>query len=391
MDGLVRFYKQIPKAREILLSLLSDNEGEIPELKSGKAWDDVLREARLSRISPLIYRRLKKRNVPSVPDKFKKAVKRDYLSTLAFNLWLLDELNKLLKNFRVKGIKAIVLKGAFLAEKVYPDPGLRPMTDLDLLVRREEMASAHTVLETGGFQAIDQRRSHFPPPFTAYLNSLDYRRPGRTFPSIHLHWHLVNSGTPAPMFTEKVNMDKVWKEAVEIKMDGIDVLTLSPHHMLLHLCEHGLRVRHSLSQLILLFDIDRIIKYYGEELRWERVIEEGRAFGWDKLCFISLYAARRFVHAPVRPEIIKALWPEKLVWEDKIFYNLLKGKKQFPGASYFIYLGMNRGVFNKIRFILSTFFPPGPILAQRRYSSDVKNKYYWDRLGEVFSSLLRFF
>ena len=48
----------------------------------------------------------------------------------------------------------IPLKGPALAEALYPDPGLRPFTDLDLLVRREDAARAVALLGEVGRSGV---------------------------------------------------------------------------------------------------------------------------------------------------------------------------------------------------------------------------------------------
>jgi Uncharacterised nucleotidyltransferase len=47
---------------------------------------------------------------------------------------------------------AVVLKGAVLAHAAYPDPLLRPFTDLDLLVQGDQISHAVSVLATYGYQ-----------------------------------------------------------------------------------------------------------------------------------------------------------------------------------------------------------------------------------------------
>src|SRR5438105_2268443 len=50
------------------------------------------------------------------------------------------QLVEILDACRPAGIEPLVLKGAYLAAHIYPQPGLRPMNDIDLLVRPEALA-----------------------------------------------------------------------------------------------------------------------------------------------------------------------------------------------------------------------------------------------------------
>ncbi len=65
-----------------------------------------------------------------------------YHQQLAINLIQFNELDKILNTFEKEGICVIQLKGAELAKNYYPDQALRPMADIGLLVRKEDIKRA---------------------------------------------------------------------------------------------------------------------------------------------------------------------------------------------------------------------------------------------------------
>jgi hypothetical protein len=69
---------------------------------------------------------------------------------------LLGDLAEVLAAFDSAGIESMPLKGALLAARYYPAPGLRPMNDLDLLVRPHDEARALAALEGLGYRPIGQ-------------------------------------------------------------------------------------------------------------------------------------------------------------------------------------------------------------------------------------------
>lgn len=71
---------------------------------------------------------------------------------------LLDLSNRLIKALARAGILAIPLKGVSVA-RYYPDPLLRPMEDIDLLIRSRDFKECRTVLEDFGFYAVDSTRN----------------------------------------------------------------------------------------------------------------------------------------------------------------------------------------------------------------------------------------
>ena len=59
------------------------------------------------------------------------------------------------------GREAVLLKGSDLAFRLYPSPELRPMGDIDVLVRREDLQAVVDRLEKQGFRQRRWRLTHF--------------------------------------------------------------------------------------------------------------------------------------------------------------------------------------------------------------------------------------
>ena len=119
------------------LSISEDIKHKIEEiLNEALDWDYILDCSIKQGISPLFYWNLRKiSNGKDVPYEVMKSLEKIYYSNLARNMILYDELGKILKAFKKAGIDTIVLKGAFLAEEIYKNIGLRPMSDIDLLIK----------------------------------------------------------------------------------------------------------------------------------------------------------------------------------------------------------------------------------------------------------------
>jgi hypothetical protein len=66
----------------------------------------------------------------------------------------LQSLRRLLEALAGHGVQPIVLKGAALLELLYPDPGARLLTDVDLLVARAELGVVHATMDRLGFGPV---------------------------------------------------------------------------------------------------------------------------------------------------------------------------------------------------------------------------------------------
>ena len=113
--------------------------------------------ARRERVGPLLYDAVRKKHL--LPAEVETALRQSYYLTAACNLRLFAALDQALRALAARGIEVIVLKGAALAQTVYPSVALRPMGDLDVLVRPASVPAARTVTfsSCGSMTAVRRR------------------------------------------------------------------------------------------------------------------------------------------------------------------------------------------------------------------------------------------
>jgi hypothetical protein len=110
-------------------------------------WDDIVEGSMRHGILPLLYWNLKRiDDGKDVPAEVMTNLRIVYYKNAVLNTLRYDELSKILIAFNDAGIDVIVLKGAFLAETVYKNIGLRPMSDLDLLIKKGDLQKAEKEL-----------------------------------------------------------------------------------------------------------------------------------------------------------------------------------------------------------------------------------------------------
>jgi len=286
----------------------------------------------------------------------------------------------------------LVLKGLALAENVYPHFAMRTTSDLDILIRREDLLRADDALVPAGYHAQDStpRRALLNPP--GYLASLEYHRPGSVFSYLHLHWHLVNTSTPAVGFIKHIDMERIWNQSRAGKVAGVEVLLLRPEHLVIYLCEHGLRVGHSFDRLNLICDLYYAIKSPGSRLDWDLMASEANELGLRNFVYLGLKIVQAYGGKTlVGDETMEKFAPPALsVWE-RLFQRMqLKGRR-LRGSSYLVYLAASKGAFSKGRLIFRTLFPPRPILAQRSWQRAETHPavLYMRRIGETMAALTR--
>src|SRR3569623_2116733 len=125
-------------ARLLLLDLIADAHDVDPGRLAGldaAAWDDLARIGAYHRLEPLLHWQLERRHqgLP-VPPAIRAQWKAAFVASSRRQLGTQYEIRTLSRSLTAAGIPSILLKGAFLAFHAYPDPALRPLRDIDILV-----------------------------------------------------------------------------------------------------------------------------------------------------------------------------------------------------------------------------------------------------------------
>ncbi len=357
-------------------------------------WECFLRKARENGIAAVVYSKLNeiKKDCTHIPSFILKKLKKVYYLNATKNSLIYEELGKMLKIFSNVGLQVIVLKGAVLAEKIYGNLALRPMTDVDLLVKKEDLFCLNEQMKILGYRPSDISVEDI--DFSSgYLTTLDYRSLSPNSPSFHVHWHFVNSTIPNESYIKNIKIEDIWRDAEKTKIADVETLVMAPHHLLIHLSEHALRVTHSLSKLSFFCDIDEAVNFCQERLDWERLIKESLKFNLNRMVYLSLYFTAKFLETKIPENVLSKLKPERFSLGERIFMNSISNNKRYPGLSYLVHLSMNDGLFKKMKFLAKTLFPPSQFIAQRNYIPQSKLSYihYIQRINEVFSRLFKAF
>jgi len=372
----------------LLLYCCSTNSG-VPSGIGDFDWNVFLEKARNEGISPLVFSRLADlAKHYDISGYVMEELKKDYYLSATKNALAFDELKKFLILINQKEIQVIVMKGAALAETAYGNPALRPMSDIDLLIKKEDLHEVDGLFKKMGYSASD--RSVDDVDFNStYLTTLDYRNDVKNFTSFHIHWHFVNSTIDNEAYTKYIKMDDIRRDAIRAHIADTATWVMSPHHLLIHLSEHALRVTHSLNKLSYFCDIDRAINYYGKGLDWNLLVRDSFTYRLNKMVYLTLYFSTYFIEAKVPEDVLLKLRPKRFGILEKIFIRKTTENKRTPGLSYLIHLSMNNGLVKKLKFVGRTLFPPKDILAQRSYisKSDTNYSHYLDRIREVVTQI----
>lgn len=182
---------------------------------------------------PLLYRRYhEKTGSKELIEKCREV----HLAAAKQTLRLFAEGKNVIGLFSQKGIPTLFLKGAVLAEAYYHEHGLRPMSDLDVLVPEERAAEALDLLRKKGWEPEDPRKRNLPAEELVYfLHGLNLKKKGS--PSLDLHWNIL-AGYRRPEAEREMRA-----RAVPFRLQGESSLSLCGEDHFFLVCIHGLSIK----------------------------------------------------------------------------------------------------------------------------------------------------
>ena len=372
----------------LLLSLRSQGELSALENLTPAQWEELLQMAKIQDLSPLLYWRLvHEKAVKAVPPSVADALRNAFYKCLADNSVYFDDLYKILAAFEQAGIQVILLKGAYLAEKVYPNVGLRPMDDFDLMVRRADYLRGHKLLEELGFTG--HRRFFSETELDHGKHGPIMSRPGSK--DIELHWTLVDDRSDL-----EIDEETLWQGSRLIQLPGTTAWVLSLENMLLHLCAHISYGHMFQRQPRSLVDIARLLETGGEQVNWQEVVQTAHTWKSEAGIFLALYLAHSLLDAPVPAPVISALKPIDFTPQvaDWAVFRLFQ--ENYSLSSNFNSLFASPSFLERIRALFTAFFP-GRIILSQAYNVPpnswriylVAPRYAWERITHYGGHTLR--
>ncbi len=154
------------------------------------------------------------------------------------------------------GISTLLLKGAALECHYASTPGLRPMSDVDILVRADQAKAGAELLCANGFAPHS--------PWDEQLLLVRHSSPfKRSTLEIDLHWRpLLQSCS--------VDEDWAWDTALEAHCEGVRSRVLAPAEQLFHTVVHGVAFSH-VSPVRWLVDASTVLER-ASSIDWDRFV-----------------------------------------------------------------------------------------------------------------------
>lgn len=283
----------------------------------GEATLDEHLDAASFQLAPMLYRNLERNGITD-PDMGR--LKGIYRRNWYLNLQMLHRARAALQALTAAGIDTMVLKGIALLVRYYADYGVRPMADIDVLVRHPDAARAAAILERHGWTAqlragdsvgwsIDSRHA------IPFADKDSYE--------IDLHWHMLEE------CCRPADDVAFWERSIPMAFEGIETRALAPGDLLLNVLVHGARYAPSAS-VRWLADGATIIRTGGVD--WEVLEREARRRHLSLPVRNGLLYLRERLDADVPGGVIEGLGQSDRTLVERLDYRAQGAPPTIPWA-----------------------------------------------------------
>jgi len=340
-DDLLNYVLSILKADPILPPQVSMTE-----------WFELLSILNSHWIVPLLYW-----HVAKLPDEFRPPgpvldrMRTAFQWSRSRCFQLEKQLEEILSAFKDKEIRVLVMKGPALGKMVYPDPALRPASDLDILVKPDQVVHSRAVLEGLGYKCLGKRfeisRDFYNDEIFIKQKNQKHNR------QVELHWDLHRfSG-----IERDVGVADLFDRAAEANAAPFSFEALGPIDALIHRAVSNAFDKGTSMRMIWVYDVKLLAEHLATPDDW-RALQE-RSVAWRARLAVehSLKMARGWAGLQLPEEFEDfSVWPEPTQIEVKSWAKITQ-KNQGLTSLFSLHMDNTSGLLEKVRYYFHLLFP----------------------------------
>ncbi len=309
-------------------------------------------------VASLLYDVMRGQNL--LPAPLEDELRLVYFAAARRGYPLFNELERLLASMAAHDLPVILLKGAALALAVYRNVSVRPMSDLDLLLRREDVPRALDLLRERGY--VEEQMEAHEGDTLAYENEIMLHKRGDSGHVVEVHWGLFDS----PYYQHTLSGEWFWETALPLRVGNAPALMLGPEAQLLHLCGH-LLLHHGGAALRLLWlhDVAEVLVLYRDALDWDELFRRAEAHALLLPLQRVLPRVIEEWQVPVPPQVVPRLCALRPSKEEERVFGWLSAAGQPVGRRFWFDLLSMPSWGQRFRYAWTGLFPSASYMQQR--------------------------
>lgn len=254
-------------------------------------WVEVVNLANNHKVEGITYLALRKSKLISKigQERFNLLKKKAVTTGIqqSRNILVLSEIFAKIKEEK---IQVIVLKGLVVRD-FYLQSDQRSMIDADILVHKEDVEKVKQLLIDKGYVFLeDHKASHH----IVLVHS--------KYPIIKIHWNLFNREG----FSDHIDHYErlIWKQAINVKVGEVEVLSLGYEDLALHLCMNmAANLAASGFGVSQLCDLVLLVEKKSEEIEWNSFIMKASMYGFEKFSTVIFILCRELFNMDIPSDI----------------------------------------------------------------------------------------
>ena len=337
----------------------------LPQLKDQDAFISTAIDEGLG---GLLYKNLKKANLfEALKSVHKQKLLDHYHQTAFLNMVRIREIKEVLQKLAPTSIQVVLLKGFALIHSLYTDAGLRPMTDIDVWLRSEDLQKFITILLRLGYE----QDPCYPATLRKGLTTLDIKT------------HLLGADRiQSRVLLLKEGQEPIFRRIRPLSIEGQRTFVLDPYDQIVYLTLHAFK--HNAEKLNWLVEIRELTRRWNAA-DWQILFNRAEEMGQERTLLHLLFLLRKLLDYPeadITPTEDRGLaFLETILLKQRIKNGAL------PEWAPLIFYSRKTDLKGQLRYILETLFPRPDILRQ-----SIKNSAHmkaWQLYGLRFFDLGR--
>jgi hypothetical protein len=345
-------------------------------------WDYFKNLANLHGVAALVWFNLEKHGLFSgIPDVVATYLKSTQMISLSRNTFITEAMGEVLHLLNNSKIKTVILKGFALENSVYGNSGLRQMSDVDILIDRDQCITARDILVSNGFISL---------PLKSFYHKFILAYYGKHLPpliknglSVEIHHELFG--------VSNKNLTRIlYESSFEVDIKGKKTWFPQPQIFFLYLVKHlWLHEINNESQLRLYGDLIVLLEKHYEEILSHNLIKFAAEAGMSEILASHLRPLRDIwgISFPDWTNSFIDKFSSKESLTNFIFF--LKSPKNNPSVEkpklYRHIINDIPGFHRKFLYVLGDVFPALSFMKKRYKCKNAWQviRYYPFRLGKI--------
>jgi hypothetical protein len=283
---------------DLILACCGDDSSErfsarIQEiLRHGVDWERLVQLAHHHGLVPLVFRRLSG-EMDTTPSSGLEALRQQDIANAHRTLWLTLELLNIHRHLQARGLEVLPYKGPVLAEALYGNAALRQFSELDLLIRSDDLLTIKEALADLGYEpglrlAQAAERDYLK---SGYEYTFDGAR-GRNL--LEIKWQILPR-----FYAIGFDVNEFFERAVAVTIEGQKLRTLCDQDLMLVLCVHA--AKHAWKQISWLCDIVQLAR--SRALDWLALNARAESLGITRIVAVTFLLAHKLLGASLPAQL----------------------------------------------------------------------------------------